>query len=66
MMSDWGLFNDDSRQQQEEDEDEGSLGPSIAACVAAARDECTLRYLNGAAPVVYGVPSFVLKRSESW
>lgn len=29
---------------------------SLPAAVAAARGECTLRYLNGAAPVVFGIP----------
>lgn len=29
---------------------------TLASAVASARDVCFLRYLNGAAPVVYGVP----------
>ncbi|GAA5956273.1 hypothetical protein JCM8115_001674 [Rhodotorula mucilaginosa] len=29
---------------------------SLTAAVAQSRDVCTLRYLNGAAPVVYGIP----------
>lgn len=29
---------------------------SICAAVAKSRDECILKYLNGAAPVVYGLP----------
>jgi separase len=27
--------------------------------VAAARKSCVLRYLNGAAPVVYGIPVYI-------
>ncbi|KAL7549792.1 hypothetical protein ACHAWF_017680 [Thalassiosira exigua] len=30
--------------------------PSLAKCVANARRACKLRYLNGGAPVCYGVP----------
>lgn len=29
---------------------------SLPAAVAASRNACTLRYLNGAAPVVWGFP----------
>lgn len=29
---------------------------SLTAAVAQSRDVCNLRYLNGAAPVVYGIP----------
>ena len=32
---------------------------SLCQAVANARDSCTLKYLNGAAPVVYGIPVFV-------
>jgi separase len=31
-------------------------GVSLTEALAAARDDCTLKYLNGAAPVIYGVP----------
>ena len=35
-------------------------GPiSLASAVARSRDACYLRYLNGAAPVVYGVPVYL-------
>jgi separase len=37
-------------------EDGGRLSMSIPKALAEARGECTMRYLNGAAPVVYGVP----------
>jgi separase len=56
MLEDWGLL----KEAVEVDGDDAvEMGPSIATCVAEAREECTLKYLNGAAPVVYGVPSFV-------
>ncbi|KXT02904.1 hypothetical protein AC578_1808 [Pseudocercospora eumusae] len=32
---------------------------SLAQAVARSRDSCYLRYLNGAAPVVYGVPVYL-------
>ena len=32
---------------------------SLCEAVAIARESCTTKYLNGAAPVVYGVPVFV-------
>ena len=34
-------------------------GVSLAEALAEARDDCTLKYLNGAAPVIYGVPIFL-------
>ncbi len=33
-----------------------SLLPTISEAVASSRDVCNLKYLNGAAPVVYGIP----------
>lgn len=32
---------------------------SLAGAICAARDRCVLRYLTGAAPVVYGLPVFL-------
>lgn len=40
----WGVF------------DEDGAGETMAQCVSECRAECTLKYLNGAAPVVYGLP----------
>jgi separase len=34
-------------------------GVSLTEALAGAREDCTLKYLNGAAPVVYGVPVFL-------
>lgn len=37
--------------------DQGKCGPaSLDQAVAQARDACLLKYLNGAAPVMYGIP----------
>ena len=38
-------------------------GVSLTEALAAAREDCTLKYLNGAAPVIYGVPVFLEKRN---
>ena len=32
---------------------------SIVAAVAESRDSCKLKYLTGAAPVVYGIPFYL-------
>ena len=37
----------------------GKPGISLVEAVASARKECLLGYLNGAAPVVYGIPTYV-------
>jgi hypothetical protein len=34
-------------------------GVSLTEALAASREDCTLKYLNGAAPVIYGVPVFL-------
>jgi hypothetical protein len=41
---------------------DGATRPSLARAVAAARERCKLRYLNGSATVVYGTP---VRRSRS-
>jgi len=44
----WGLLG--ARRKQ---------GVSLVEAVASARGKCVLGYLNGAAPVVYGIPTYV-------
>lgn len=39
------------------EENEGQV--SIVAAVAQSRDVCKLKYLTGAAPVVYGIPFYL-------
>ena len=34
-------------------------GVSVVAAVAQSRDSCKLKYLTGAAPVVYGIPFYL-------
>lgn len=44
MLSHWSLLPGKSE------------ATSLCEAVARSRNECVLKYLNGAAPVVYGVP----------
>ena len=37
----------------------GHKGVSVVRAVAESRDICKLKYLNGAAPVVYGIPFYL-------
>ena len=32
--------------------------PSLTQCVVESRDVCNMKYINGAAPVVYGMPVY--------
>lgn len=34
----------------------GAVSMSLTRAIADSREVCTLKYLNGAAPVVYGIP----------
>jgi len=34
-------------------------GTSVVTAVAQSRDSCKLKYLTGAAPVVYGIPFYL-------
>ena len=44
-----------------------STGPvSLVEAAARGREACILRYLNGAAPVVYGIPVYLDLPSEHW
>lgn len=49
MLTRWSLISSTSSTSEHE-------AVSICAAVAQSRDECNLQYLNGAAPVVYGLP----------
>lgn len=42
-----------------ERESSQSKGTSLVAAVAQSRDACKLKYLTGAAPVVYGIPLYL-------
>ena len=39
--------------------DDNDSGTSVVAAVAQSRDSCKLKYLTGAAPVVYGIPFYL-------
>lgn len=51
VFSKWGLL--------ENNEDDGNLNISLA--VQMSRNVCNLKYLNGSAPVVYGLPFYLKK-----
>ncbi|KAK9721486.1 separin protein [Basidiobolus ranarum] len=52
MFEEWGLSESGDSENE----------TSIAHAVTKARNACTLKYLIGAAPIVYGIPSY-LKRT---
>lgn len=37
---------------------------SLCSAVAQSRDQCVMRYLNGAAPVVYGLPVWLAQETS--
>ncbi|CDK28566.1 unnamed protein product [Kuraishia capsulata CBS 1993] len=51
MLDQWGLFP----------KSEVSCNKTIGQALPEARDTCTLKYLNGAAPVLYGLPLHLVK-----
>lgn len=52
VLDKWGVFAN------------GSDSMSITQAVSLGRKECTLKYLNGSAPVVYGLPLYLEKQSS--
>ena len=38
---------------------ESASGTSVVAAVAQSREACKLKYLTGAAPVMYGIPFYL-------
>ncbi|GMM35540.1 separase [Saccharomycopsis crataegensis] len=57
MFEQWGLF---STEESAESKDERN-GYNICEAVANSRKVCLLKYLNGAAPVIYGLPFYIKK-----
>ncbi|KAL4993717.1 Separin [Aspergillus recurvatus] len=53
----WGLIGNG----QCGEEEVGEAGVALDAAVSQSRRACVLKYLNGAAPVVYGVPGVFLE-----
>lgn len=45
--------------ESEEPSEAGAMGVSVVTAVAEARESCKLKYLTGAAPVVYGIPFYL-------
>eukprot|EP00842_Homolaphlyctis_polyrhiza_P001514 jgi/Hompol1/2363/HPOL_005784-RA len=65
MMQRWGLIDSDAHQPQLDTAEHRTHllhhSVSIAEAVAQARDDTLLKYLTGAAPVVYGLPNVILR-----
>ncbi|RVX74674.1 hypothetical protein B0A52_01801 [Exophiala mesophila] len=64
LMTEWGLLEKNGEKSNKTGKrsvkQEANLGKaSLSEAVAGARDSCLLKYLNGAAPVVYGVPVYL-------
>ncbi len=56
MLEYWGALPKETDSEPKETTEEGR---SLAESLAVSRDTCTLRYLNGASPVVYGLPVYL-------
>ncbi|KAK9446764.1 peptidase family C50-domain-containing protein [Limtongia smithiae] len=56
MLEEWGFYDGEAGEESEGKRD------AIGRAMADAREVCTLKYLNGAAPVLYGVPLTIKPR----
>ncbi|KAF2461407.1 peptidase family C50-domain-containing protein [Lineolata rhizophorae] len=54
------LGSRERRDLMEEDSNGAQKNKSLVEAVARSREACYLRYLNGAAPVVYGIPVYLV------
>lgn len=58
----WGLFKPEGLgkgRAKGKEATTATVGVSLVEAVAKGRESCTLKYLNGAAPVVYGIPAYL-------
>ncbi|PWW75361.1 hypothetical protein C7212DRAFT_358438 [Tuber magnatum] len=53
----WGLFS--GRGKSKKGRELEAPNASLVEAVAKGRESCVLKYLNGAAPVVYGIPAYL-------
>ncbi|KAJ1968935.1 separin protein [Dispira parvispora] len=56
VLEEWGLVPSSDQTKVGDSKDKGC---SLSEAVARGRDECHLKYLIGAAPVVYGIPCYL-------
>ncbi|KAI9167433.1 Separin [Paramyrothecium foliicola] len=56
-----GRAQDEDDEDVNYDDDTDDLGNSLSKAVAKARNACRFKYLNAAAVVVYGIPTYVKK-----
>ncbi|CUS09257.1 unnamed protein product [Tuber aestivum] len=57
VFSRWGLFSGRGKSKQGREFE--APNASLVEAVAKGRESCVLKYLNGAAPVVYGIPAYL-------
>ncbi|KTW27634.1 hypothetical protein T552_02075 [Pneumocystis carinii B80] len=57
VLKHWGLISNDLKNCQ--DHTAPKIGNSLVDAITFSRDQCVLKYLNGAAPVIYGVPIYL-------
>ena len=55
LLQKWGLIDDYNGSGH----DYGMKKLDLTNCVVQSRSKCTLKYLNGSAPVVYGLPMYL-------
>jgi len=66
MLKEWRLWDKSNESDTTKDDINfnDNRSTSLVEAVALARDSCTLPYLIGAAPIVYGVPVYLSSESE--
>lgn len=56
VLKHWGLIPNDLKNQGQT---VPKIGNSLVDAISFSRDQCVLKYLNGAAPVIYGIPIYL-------
>ncbi|KAA1090974.1 hypothetical protein PGT21_019603 [Puccinia graminis f. sp. tritici] len=61
------LFVKTGLQSDQQGPDESSSPMTLTGALASARSSCQLKYLNGAAPIIYGIPvTFQVRKPEPY
>lgn len=59
LLQKWGLINDSTNNNSNNNNNHGMKKLDLTNSVVQSRGKCTLKYLNGSAPVVYGLPMYL-------
>lgn len=59
VLAEWGLVEKRRSKEKGPKSVNAKGAKSLVEAVAGARDKCRMAYLNGAAPVVYGIPAYL-------